>query len=218
VVERSVIGRAQIAAKPNQSGAVGHVADAKMSAMESQNFTHHFLIAMPQLDDPNFSGSVTYLCEHNEHGAIGLVINRPTSTTVSRLLSDIEIPLNDLHLGEQIVLDGGPVQRNRGFVLHAPKGTWMSTLEVADEIAMTTSKDILEAMGRGDGPKNMLITMGYAGWSPGQLEDEIAANSWLTVPASAEIIFHTPSEKRFEAALAILGVKPHQLSLMAGHG
>lgn len=186
--------------------------------MDSQNFTHHFLIAMPHLVDPNFAGSVTYVCEHNEHGAIGLIINRPTSTTVSRLMSDIEIPLHDLKRGEQVVLEGGPVQRNRGFVLHAPKGAWMSTLEVADDIAMTTSRDILEAMGRGDGPDHMLITMGYAGWGPGQLEQEIAQNAWLTVPARAEVIFDTPSEKRFEAALALLGIKPHQLSLMAGHG
>ncbi len=186
--------------------------------MEGQNFTHHFLIAMPQLTDPDFAGSVAYMCEHNEYGAIGLLINRPTKTTISGLMSDIEIPMNDLAAGEQIVFDGGPVQRNRGFVLHAPKGTWTSSLQVAEEIAMTTSKDILEAMGRGEGPSEMLITMGYAGWSPGQLENEIAQNSWLTVPASADVIFRVPSEKRFEAALAILGIKPHQLSLVAGHG
>jgi putative transcriptional regulator len=213
-----VIADAQVSAEPHQGGARIRAAHVKIPLMDSQNFTHHFLIAMPQLADPNFSGTLTYLCEHNEHGAIGLVINRPSSTTVSALLSNIEIPITHLSQGEQIILNGGPVQRNRGFVLHAPKGAWTSTLEVAEEIAMTTSKDILEAVARGDGPSELVITMGYAGWSAGQLEEEIAQNAWLTVRANPEVIFRTPIEKRFEAALALLGIKPHQLSAVAGHG
>lgn len=186
--------------------------------MDNQNFTHHFLIAMPQLSDPTFSGTVTYICEHNDGGAIGLIINRPSTTTVSVLLSEIEIPMNNLAAGEKTVLNGGPVQKNRGFVLHTPKGQWTSTLEVAQDIAMTTSKDILEAMGRGEGPDDVIVTMGYAGWGAGQLEQEIADNAWLTVEAQSDVIFNTPAEKRFEAALGLLGVKPAQLSMMAGHG
>jgi putative transcriptional regulator len=185
--------------------------------MESQNFTHHFLIAMPAMADPNFSGTVTYICEHNDNGAIGLIVNRPSETNLSRLMSDIEIPLHRLEVGEHKVMRGGPVQTDRGFVLHAPLGKWGSSLVVADEVAMTTSKDILIALGAGDGPEDVIVTMGYAGWSPGQLEEEIAANAWLTVPADTAVLFRTPIEERFHAAIALLGIKPHQLAMMAGH-
>jgi putative transcriptional regulator len=185
--------------------------------MVSQNFTHHFLIAMPNMADPNFSGTVTYICEHNENGTIGLVVNRPSTYNVAALLNEIEIPLGDLTLGEQAVLHGGPVQKDRGFVLHAPHGTWTSSLLVADEIAMTTSKDILESLARGDGPTDALITMGYAGWGAGQLEEEIAANAWLTVPAQRSVLFATPAAQRFTAAVSLLGINLAQLTTVAGH-
>ena len=181
------------------------------------NLTHHFLIAMPGMVDPNFSRSLTYICEHNENGALGLVVNRPSDMTVALLFKSLELPLGARRLGRTAVLNGGPVQINRGFVLHQPVGEWKSTLSVAEGVALTTSMDILEAVGRGEGPEKILLAMGYSGWSAGQLEQEILQNAWLTVGAEEKILFETPADKRLPAAMALLGVDYARLSEAVGH-
>lgn len=186
--------------------------------MLDMNLTHHFLIAMPALADPFFSKTLTYICEHNEQGALGLVINRPTDMTLETLYQQIGIPTPQDHLRSIPVHFGGPVQMDRGFVLHRPIGGWQSTMPVSQEVGLTTSKDILLAAGRGEGPEHMLVTLGYAGWAPGQLENELAQNSWLTVMASAEVIFEMPAEKRLTAAMQLLGIDLSSLSEDAGHG
>ncbi len=181
------------------------------------NLTHHFLIAMPSMADPNFAHTLTYVCEHNPDGALGLVVNRPTDMTLSALFDQIDVPLSDGRLRETPVMFGGPVQVDRGFVLHRPLGNWQSTLAISDELGLTTSKDILEAVGRGEGPDHMIVSLGYAGWSAGQLEQELAANAWLTVEADAEVLFGTPAEDRLPAAIRLLGIDFSQLAEGAGH-
>jgi putative transcriptional regulator len=183
----------------------------------SVNLTHHFLIAMPGMVDPNFSRSLTYICEHNEKGALGVVVNRPSDMTVSSLFKSLDLPLAARRLGRSLVLNGGPVQTDRGFVLHQPVGEWKSSLPVADGVALTTSLDILEAVGKGEGPESILLTMGYSGWSAGQLEQELLQNAWLTVEASSKILFTMPAEQRLSAAMALLGVDYARLSETAGH-
>lgn len=185
--------------------------------MQSVNLTDHFLIAMPNMVDPHFAKTLTYVCEHNEQGALGVVVNRPIDMTVHALFEQVDIELQPSELGNQWVYFGGPVQMDRGFVLHQPVGQWQSTLAVNSELGLTTSKDILESVGRGDGPQNILITLGYAGWAPGQLEHELAQNAWLTVAASPKIIFQLPAEERLAAAMEILGVDFASLSEEAGH-
>jgi len=185
--------------------------------MQTINLTSHFLIAMPGMADPNFSRSLTFVCEHNERGALGLVVNRPTDVTLGTLLAQVEIDLGeDEALARQPVFFGGPVQLEHGFVLHRPVGQWRSTLPVG-EIGLTTSRDILEAMARGDGPRERLVALGYAGWAAGQLEDEIRRNGWLTVAADVDVIFRVPPEGRYDAALGALGVTTANLSEVAGH-
>src|SRR5205823_7531637 len=165
--------------------------------MPSINLTHHFLIAMPKMADPYFSKTLTYICEHNDQGALGLVVNRPIDMTLQALFERLSLTLRDNERADAPVYFGGPVQTDRGFVLHSPAGNWQSTLRVGAHIGLTTSKDILEAVGRGEGPEQLLVTLGYAGWSPGQLEHELAQNAWLTVEARDGIIFDTPrSEER----------------------
>lgn len=181
------------------------------------NLTHHFLIAMPGMVDPNFSRSLTYICEHNDKGALGLVVNRPSQMTVSALFKSLDLWLSARRLGRTLVLNGGPVQTNRGFVLHQPVGDWKSSLTVAEGVALTTSMDILEAVGKGEGPTSLLLTMGYSGWSAGQLEREILQNAWLTVEASSDILFSTPADQRLSAAMSLLGVDYARLSETAGH-
>ena len=181
------------------------------------NFTHHFLIAMPAMADPHFSNSLTYVCEHNEDGALGIVVNKPTDMTLSSLFEQIEVPLSDEALRAAPVHYGGPVQVDRGFVLHRPLGNWQSTLAISEEIGLTTSKDVLEAVARGEGPKNVLVSLGYAGWSAGQLEQEIAQNAWLTVMADADVLFETPAEARLPAAMRLLGIDFSRLSDAVGH-
>lgn len=185
--------------------------------MQSVNLTHHFLIAMPAMTDPYFSRTLTYICEHNEQGALGIVINRRIDLDFQSLFEQIKIPLQDAALAAMPVHYGGPVQMDRGFVLHQPPGAWQSSLKVADGISLTTSRDILEAVGRGEGPDRLFITLGYAGWEAGQLEHELAQNAWLTVPASAAIIFDEPEETRLAAAMEMLGVDFASLSEGAGH-
>jgi len=185
--------------------------------MENVNLTHHFLIAMPNMADPYFSKSLTYICEHNEQGALGLVLTRAVDLTLANLMEQIEIPIASPEIGAIQVHFGGPVQTDRGFVLHAPPGQWQSTLRVNDEIALTTSKDILEAVARGEGPDKIFITLGYAGWAPGQLEHEMSLNAWLSVPAEPSLIFDLPLEARFDAAMHLLGIDAINLSDDAGH-
>jgi len=185
--------------------------------MSQIDLSHHFLIAMPAMTDPIFAKSLTYVCEHNEQGALGIVVNRPISLTLGELFAQIKIPLNPTELEELPVHFGGPVQTDRGFVLHEPTGEWHSTLLVKGKIGMTTSKDILEAVGQGTGPRNILVTLGYAGWSQGQLEHELSQNAWLSVPANEEILFDMPAEERLAAAMALLGVDYATLSADSGH-
>jgi putative transcriptional regulator len=185
--------------------------------MSSINLTHHFLIAMPNMADPYFSRSLTYICEHNDRGALGLVVNRPIDMTLQALFERLSLRMRDGEFAGAPVYFGGPVQIDRGFVLHAPAGNWQSTLRVGEAIGLTTSKDILEAVGRGEGPRRILVTLGYAGWSPGQLEHEISQNAWLTVEASDAIIFETPAEERLPAAMELLGLDFATLQDEAGH-
>ncbi|HTP94859.1 MAG TPA: YqgE/AlgH family protein [Burkholderiales bacterium] len=185
--------------------------------MTNVNLTDHFLIAMPNMADPYFAKSLTYICEHNDRGALGLVVNRPIDMTVSALLEQVSIPISGQDLQSVPVHFGGPVQVDRGFVLHRPVGAWQSTLAVSGDIGLTTSKDILQAVGRGEGPQRMLVTLGYAGWAPGQLEHELAQNAWLTVQATSEVIFDLPHEERLVAAMELLGINFATLSDGAGH-
>ncbi|MBI5919841.1 MAG: YqgE/AlgH family protein [Nitrosomonadales bacterium] len=185
--------------------------------MSNLNLSHHFLIAMPAMQDPYFAKSLTYICEHNDEGAMGIVVNRPISLTLGELFEQINIPLNQPELAETQVHFGGPVQTERGFVLHESTGAWQSTLKVNDHIELTTSRDILQAVGEGNGPHQLLITLGYAGWGQGQLEEELSQNAWLTVPANERILFDLPPERRYAAAMALLGVDYATLSEDAGH-
>lgn len=185
--------------------------------MSNLDLSHHFLIAMPGMTDPSFAKSLTYVCEHNDQGALGVVVNRPITLTMSELFAQINLPLQQEELAEVPILYGGPVQTDRGFVLHAPAGQWHSTLVVRDNVALTTSKDILEAVGLGKGPDNILVTLGYAGWSQGQLESELAQNAWLSVPATEHILFDLPADEKLPAAMALLGVDYAMLSGESGH-
>jgi len=183
----------------------------------ASSLANHFLIAMPDMGDPNFGGAVVFLAEHGPKGALGLVINRPTDLDLGTLFERIDLSLSEPGQAREPVYYGGPVQRDRGFVLHRPVGHWNSTVTVSDEIGLTSSKDVLEAVAEGSGPEGMLVTLGYSGWGPGQLEDEIARNAWLTVPAAAELIFDTPVDERFLGAFRLLGIDPTFLASSAGH-
>lgn len=185
--------------------------------MQLTNLTHHFLIAMPAMANPYFAKTLTYICEHNDQGALGLVVNRPIDMSLRALFEQIDVPLEAVSLGSLPVHFGGPVQVDRGFVLHRPVGDWQSSLAVREDIALTTSKDILQATARGEGPRQILVTLGYAGWAPGQLEHELAQNAWLTVTAKPDVIFDMPAEVRLAAAMELLGVSFASLSETAGH-
>lgn len=185
--------------------------------MQSVNLTSHFLIAMPNMVDPNFAKSVTFICEHNEQGALGVVVNRPTDMNLRSLFEQIKIPVPDGGVGDLPVYHGGPVQVDRGFVLHRPVGSWQSTLTVNAALGLTTSRDILQALGEGRGPSQVLVSLGYAGWAAGQIEHELSQNAWLTVQANADVIFDLPPDKRFTAAIGLLGIDLASLSEDAGH-
>jgi putative transcriptional regulator len=184
---------------------------------ESTYLTHQFLIAMPALADPNFFQTVVYISEHNPSGALGLVINRPLNLSLGQLLEHLQIATDRPDLAAMPVFHGGPVQPEQGFVLHSPVGHWGATLRVTERIGITTSRDILQATARGEGPESLLVTLGYAGWGPGQLEQELVENAWLSGPADFDILFHTPSERRWLAAAALLGIDLNLLSTDAGH-
>tara|TARA_R110002073_G_scaffold68403_1_gene169964 strand:- start:80411 stop:81010 length:600 start_codon:yes stop_codon:yes gene_type:complete len=187
--------------------------------MNSDSLKHHFLIAMPQLEDPNFEHTLTYILEHNEEGAMGLTLNRPVDISFDDVLDDLGIDAETLLSRQHQVVAGGPVQTDAGFILHpAQEVPFSSSVPLQSGIWLTTSRDILEAIARGEGPAHSLMALGYAGWGAGQLEQEMAENIWLTVPASAEIIFDVPFAQRWQAAAKTIGVDIHLLSGQAGHG
>ena len=185
------------------------------------DLTNQFLIAMPGMGDDTFSGSVVYLCEHNERGALGLVINKPIELDLNGLFEKVDLRLNRDDLQHAPVFFGGPVQTERGFVLHEKLdeagGHYNATLAIPGGLEMTTSRDVLEALSHGAGPRKLLVTLGYSGWGAGQLEEEIGRNGWLTVDATPELIFDTPIEARYNRALSLLGFDPRMLSQEAGH-
>jgi len=183
-----------------------------MESLENQ-----LLIAMPSLGDPYFSKTVTYICEHNDEGAMGLIINVPVNITLNELLAQLDADLEQNPKLDQQVLTGGPVAQQRGFVLHSPQKGWSSSLALSDDVMITTSKDILLALGTDDAPEHFMVTLGYAGWGPGQLEQEIKDNSWLTTPADSEILFDTPIEQRWKKATEKLGIDLAHLSSDVGH-
>jgi putative transcriptional regulator len=182
------------------------------------NLTNHFLIAMPGMADPFFARTVTYLCQHGDDGALGIIVNRPIELTLKDIMEQMEIKTDEAELAQTPIYYGGPVQPERGFVLHEPVGEWNSTLKVSDTLSLTTSRDILEAMGRGEGPRNVLVALGYAGWGKGQLEAEIVQNAWLNAKAETSIIFKQPAAKRWKAAAELMGVDISLLTTQAGHG
>ena len=179
---------------------------------------NHFLVAMPSMKDPNFNGTVTYLCKHDEKGALGIIINRPLDMQVLDIFQQLSFDVIDETQADRPVLGGGPLQREMGFVLHQSEDPYDKTLNpIETSIKVTVSKDILNSMARGEGPNPALVALGYAGWDSGQLEAELAANAWLSVPASPAILFDTPFDERWESAAALLGVNISQLSRYAGH-
>lgn len=201
--------------------------------MFSINLTNHFLIAMPNMADPYFSRTLTYVCEHNDQGALGIVVNRPIDMTLQALFERLSLSMKDTARADAPIYFGGPVQTDRGFVLHEPAGDWQATLKVTagkggscgtggtgstgSTIGLTTSKDILEAVGRGEGPEKMLVSLGYAGWSAGQIEHELSQNAWLTVEAKDAILFDLPPDERLPAAMDLLGLDYARLADQAGH-
>lgn len=185
--------------------------------VQEVNLTHHFLIAMPAMVDPNFARTLTYICEHNDQGALGVVINRPLDMNLSALFERIDVPLTASGFGGMPVYYGGPVQTDRGFVLHRPAGEWQATLAISGDIGLTSSRDILQSVGSTGQPQEIIVSLGYAGWAAGQLEWELAQNAWLSVPADPRVIFDMPADQRLAAAMQLLGVDFASLSDVAGH-
>ncbi|OYW33820.1 MAG: hypothetical protein B7Z51_00585 [Methyloversatilis sp. 12-65-5] len=181
------------------------------------NLTGHFLIAMPAMADKNFARTLTLVCEHNDQGALGVIVNRPIDMSLEDLFERIELTLESPRFQGQPVYFGGPVQTDRGFVLHRPVGEWQSTIDVGNGLGLTSSRDVLQALGSEIEPDDVLVTLGYAGWQAGQIEWEMAQNAWLTVPADSGIIFDLPPEERLVAAMQLLGVDFASLSDVAGH-
>lgn len=172
---------------------------------------------MPGMLDPNFSTTVTLICEHNDEGALGIVINRPTTLKMSGLFEQLAFDDADPDAAKLPVLSGGPVGIERGFVLHGPNHSYENTLPVSSDIHLTLSRDIIDAMASGEGPQRTLVALGYAGWDAGQLESEMLANSWLNVPATPELVFDTPYAKRWDSAARTLGIDIARMSPDAGH-
>jgi len=185
--------------------------------MAASSLTNQFLIAMPGLMDPNFHQTVTYICAHNEDGAMGIVINRPLDLALGDVLAQMDLQPCNEEVGRIPIYQGGPVQTDRGFVLHRPDSEWSSSINVSEEIGVTTSRDILQAIAEGRGPARSLIALGYAGWAAGQLEQELKENAWLSGPADSDIIFKTPCQQRWEHAARLLGVDLQRLSSDIGH-
>jgi putative transcriptional regulator len=189
--------------------------------LEPASLANHFLIAMPAMTDPNFARTLTYLCEHNAEGALGIIINKPLEIDLGSLFERVSVPLTQGESQAKYrnlpVYFGGPVQTDRGFVLHRPVGEWQSTLHVTSELGLTSSRDILQSMSDDGKPDDVLVSLGYAGWAAGQLEWELSQNAWLTVAARPDIIFDLPPEERLPAAMQLLGVDFARLSDVAGH-
>lgn len=183
----------------------------------SFNLKNHFLIAMPNLLDSNFQQSVTYICEHDEKGAMGLILTHSTNYLLGELLQQLKINCKATGIRQRKIMFGGPVEIQSGFILHRPPGNWQSTLHVTDEVAVTTSRDILEALAVGQGPQENIVTVGYAGWGPGQLEQELASNSWLTYPADVDMLFQTSPDQLWHTAAGALGIDLSLLSGDVGH-
>ncbi|MDP8984338.1 MAG: YqgE/AlgH family protein [Pseudomonadota bacterium] len=184
---------------------------------DSSYLTNQLLIAMPTLDDPNFARTVALICDHSARGALGLILNKPLPMRMADIFEQLEIQLGTGPLSRQPVLRGGPMQTDRGFVVHRAGGNWDSTLKVSQSIHVTTSRDILAAMARGEGPAEAVVALGYAGWEGGQLEDEIRANAWLCAPVESKIIFDLPFESRWHAAACLLGVELSRISPIGGN-
>jgi putative transcriptional regulator len=190
----------------------------KTEALSSgDNLTGHFLIAMPSLNDGYFNQAVTYICEHNDSGSFGIVINQDAGITLQQIAREMEISSSEDYDKDQAVFIGGPVEQGRGFILHRPPGNWQSSIRVNNSIALTSSKDILQAMVNNQGPEKSIVALGYAGWTAGQLEHEMASNTWLSCPADEQIIFNTPPEKRWQAAAKLIGIDLTLLSNETGH-
>jgi putative transcriptional regulator len=185
--------------------------------MSGEFLTNQFLVAMPGMSDPNFSQTVTLVCEHSAQGALGIVINRPLSMTLGEVFAQLGLDTSKARLAAEPVLQGGPVQTDRGFVLHSPGPRWDSTLPVSERLHLTTSRDVLDALASGEGPEEAVVALGYAGWDAGQLEAEMAQNAWLTVPVDERLLFSTPAAERWQAAGRLLGVNLLHLSSDAGH-
>jgi putative transcriptional regulator len=181
------------------------------------SLANHFLIAMPGMGDPNFGQTVTLICEHNEAGALGLVINRPIGMDLGEVFEQLDMVNTDPLMSAGQVMQGGPVQQDRGFVLHPPGGEWDSTLAISESLQVTTSQDVLAALANARGPEKALVVLGYAGWGAGQLEQEMLANAWLSVPADPALVFDVPVEQRWRRAAGLLGIDLEQLSTYAGH-
>lgn len=186
--------------------------------MEASYLANQFIVAMPGLFDPVFSHTVTYLCQHNKEGALGIVINRSTDMKLGDIFKQMNIVFTSLEAAEAPIFAGGPVQQERGFVLHTGGGEWHATLPISEHVALTTSRDILEAIAVGQGPEHYLVALGYAGWSEGQLEKEMISNAWLNTPYGQEILFHTPVSQRWTAAAGQIGIDINKLTTVAGHG
>ncbi|HEX7025799.1 MAG TPA: YqgE/AlgH family protein [Gammaproteobacteria bacterium] len=183
----------------------------------SLNLKNHFLIAMPNLLDPNFHQSVTYICEHDQKGAMGLMLTQTTNYLLGELLQQLKINCIVPEIGQRKIMFGGPVEIQSGFILHRPAGNWQSSLHVTEEVTVTTSRDILEALAVGQGPRENIVTVGYAGWGPGQLEQELASNSWLTYPADTDMLFKTSPGQLWHSAAKALGIDLSLLSGDVGH-
>jgi putative transcriptional regulator len=180
--------------------------------------TNQFIIAMPNLADPNFFHTVAFLCQHNQDGALGIVINRPTDMKLGEIFKQMDIKVTAPATAQIPVFAGGPVQQDRGFVVHTSGGDWHATMAVSETISLTTSRDVLEAIAAGEGPEQYLIALGYAGWGAGQLEKEIMDNSWLNTPYGKQVLFDTPVNLRWSAAAELIGIDINQLTAPAGHG
>lgn len=184
---------------------------------QSDSLANQFLIAMPAMEDLFFTRTVTFMCQHNEDGALGIVINRPSDLTLGDILTQMNIESLNPAVNRMQVLIGGPVHPERGFVIHEPPGQWESSMRISEDIALTTSRDILEAVAKGEGPRHVLVALGYAGWSGGQLEKEILSNAWLNTPIDRTILFERPTNQRWKDAVAAMGVDIALLSSQAGH-
>lgn len=192
--------------------------EENIDAKKINNLTGHFLIAMPSLNDGFFNQSVTFICEHDESGSFGIIINQESQITLQQIIKEMGNGDTDCKYNkEQSIFIGGPVDQGRGFILHKPEGEWLSSLQVNKQIALTSSKDILQSIANNNGPEENIIALGYAGWAAGQLEKELASNTWLNFPADEKIIFNTPVEHRWKAAAQLIGVDLTLLSSDAGH-